>query len=245
MLSLVNLSAGYGGAGVLHDITLHVPDSSVVALIGVNGAGKTTLLRAASGLLRPSRGTVLLDGVDLTDAPATDHAAAGICYVPEGKGIFPSLTVRENLALFAGRSAEADVLDRVLYAFPRLGERLRQSAGTLSGGEQQMLALGRAYVQRPRVVLLDEVSMGLAPKVIDEIFAFLEMLAAQGASLLLVEQYVTRALAVADWVYLLNRGEIAFAGEPAELAGRDVFAEYLGTETDAHLPTSTPEPSHA
>src|SRR5918999_5463490 len=118
MLSLVDISAGYGGAEVVQHVTLHVPDSSVVALIGANGAGKTTLLRAASGVLRPSRGSVILDGVDLTDAPATDHAAAGICYVPEGKGVFPSLTVRENLALFAGRGADAAVIDRVLYAFP-------------------------------------------------------------------------------------------------------------------------------
>ena len=231
MLSLVNLRAGYGGAGVLHDITLHVPDSSVVALIGANGAGKTTLLRAASGLLRPSRGSVILDGVDLTDAPATDHAAAGICYVPEGKGVFHSLTVRENLALFAGRSAEADVLDRVLGAFPRLGERLRQLAGTLSGGEQQRLALARAYVQQPRVVLLDEVSMGLAPKLVDEIFASLELLAQEGLSLLVVEQYVTKVMAIADYVCLLARGRLAFVGEAPEVAEMDLASAYLGAGT--------------
>ncbi|HEV8628573.1 MAG TPA: ABC transporter ATP-binding protein [Acidimicrobiia bacterium] len=229
MLSLVNLSAGYGGAGVLHDVTLHVPDSSVVALIGANGAGKTTLLRAASGLLRPSRGSVILDGVDLTDAPATDHAAAGICYVPEGKGVFPSLTVRENLTFFAGRSAQAEVIDRVLNAFPRLGERLRQLAGTLSGGEQQMLALARAYVQQPKVVLLDEVSMGLAPKLVDEIFASLEQLAREGLSLLVVEQYVTKVMAIAGYACLLAQGRLAFVGEAPEVAGMDLAGAYLGS----------------
>jgi branched-chain amino acid transport system ATP-binding protein len=231
MLSLVNLSAGYGGAGVLHDITLHVPDSSVVALIGANGAGKSTLLRAASGLLRPSRGSVILDGVDLTHAPATDHAAAGICYVPEGKGVFPSLTVRENLTLFAGRGAEEAVIERVLGAFPRLGERLRQLAGTLSGGEQQMLALARAYVQQPRVVLLDEVSMGLAPKLVDEIFASLEQLAREGLSLLVVEQYVTKVMAIAGYACLLAHGRLAFVGEASEAAEWDLAGAYLGSGT--------------
>ncbi len=230
-LSLVNLSAGYGGAGVLHDITLHVPDSSVVALIGANGAGKSTLLRAASGLLRPSRGSVVLDGVDLTNAPATDHAAAGICYVPEGRSIFPSLTVRENLRFFSGRSADAAVIERVLGAFPRLGERLRQLAGTLSGGEQQMLALARAYVQQPRVVLLDEVSMGLAPKLVDEIFASLEQLAREGLSLLVVEQYVTKVMAIADYVCLLAHGRLAFVGEAPEVAKMDLASAYLGSGT--------------
>jgi branched-chain amino acid transport system ATP-binding protein len=144
--------------------------------------------------------------------------------------VFAPLTVRENLLLQAPRGEESEALDRAVSAFPRLGERMRQVAGTMSGGEQQMLALARAYVQHPKVVLLDEVSMGLAPKVVDEIFDFLGLLSQQGVSLLLVEQYVTRALAAADYVYLLNRGEVAFAGEPSELEGEDVFTQYVGAD---------------
>jgi branched-chain amino acid transport system ATP-binding protein len=144
--------------------------------------------------------------------------------------VFPSLTVRENLSL-AGTGKGG--LDRAVDAFPRLGERLAQTAGTLSGGEQQMLALARAYIADPKVMLLDEVSMGLAPKIVDEIFEFLGRVAHEGASLLLVEQYVTRALALADYVYLLNRGQVAYRGEPSELADEDVFARYLGTDVGA------------
>jgi branched-chain amino acid transport system ATP-binding protein len=230
VLELRGIHAGYGGTPVLRGVDLVVPDRSVVALLGANGAGKTTLLRVASGLLAPSSGTLLVDGQDLTGRRPHVLTHAGVCHVPEGRGIFRSLTVRENLALQAQDGDEGAAVERAVHAFPRLGERLGQVAGTMSGGEQQMLALARTYVQSPRLVLLDEVSMGLAPRVIDEIFDFLAMLAAEGASLLLVEQYVTRALAVADWVYLLNKGEVAFAGEPAELADRDVFAEYVGAE---------------
>ena len=155
---------------------------------------------------------------------------AGVCHVPEGRGIFRSLTVRENLILYSDPDRQAESVDLAVDAFPSLGRRIGYQAGQLSGGEQQMLALARAYVQKPRIVLLDEVSMGLAPLVVDEIFAFLTRLTASGVSLLLVEQYVTRALEVADWVYLLNRGQIAFAGEPAELDGDAVFNQYVGVE---------------
>jgi branched-chain amino acid transport system ATP-binding protein len=219
---------------VLRGVDLVVPDRSVVALLGANGAGKTTLLRVASGLLPPTTGQLLVDGRDLAGRRPHVLTRAGVCHVPEGRGIFRSLTVRDNIALQAPDGDESGAVERAVTAFPRLGERLGQVAGTMSGGEQQMLALARTYVQSPRLVLLDEVSMGLAPKVIDEIFAFLELLASQGASLLLVEQYVSRALEVADWVYLMSRGEIVFAGEPAELADRDVFAEYVGAEVGAH-----------
>lgn len=229
MLELRGISAGYGGSTVLRQVDLVVPDRAVVALLGANGAGKTTLLRVASGLLAPSSGELLVDGADLTGRRPHTLTGAGVCHVPEGRGIFRSLTVRDNILLQAPAGDDAGAVERAVTAFPRLGERLGQVAGTMSGGEQQMLALARTYVQSPRLVLLDEVSMGLAPKVIDEIFAFLDLLASQGASLLLVEQYVSRALEVADWVYLLSRGEIVFAGEPAELADRDVFAEYVGS----------------
>ncbi len=151
---------------------------------------------------------------------------------PKGEGIFPSLTVRENLSLQAGSGGKGG-LAKAVEAFPRLGERLSQTAGTLSGGEQQMLALARSYIADPKVMLLDEVSMGLAPKIVDEIFEFLGRVAHEGASLLLVEQYVTRALALADYVYLMNRGQIAYRGEPSELEDEDVFARYLGTEVGA------------
>jgi branched-chain amino acid transport system ATP-binding protein len=234
VLELRGISAGYGRSTVLRGVDLVVPDRSVVALLGANGAGKTTLLRVASGLLPPSAGQLLVDGRDLAGRRPHALTRAGVCHVPEGRGIFRSLTVRDNIALQAPDGDERGALERAVTAFPRLGERLNQVAGTMSGGEQQMLALARTYVQSPRLVLLDEVSMGLAPKIIDEIFAFLDLLASQGASLLLVEQYVSRALEVADWVYLMSRGEVVFAGEPAELADRDVFAEYVGTEAGAH-----------
>ena len=228
MLKLDNIVAGYAETTVLRGVSLTVPDGAVVALLGANGAGKTTLLRVASGLLRPSSGTMTLDGADVTTARPHQLASRGVCHVPEGRGIFPSLTVRENLGLAAGGGKGG--LDKAVDAFPRLGERLAQTAGTMSGGEQQMLALARAYIANPKVMLLDEVSMGLAPKIVDEIFEFLGRVAAEGASLLLVEQYVTRALALADYVYLLNRGQVAYRGEPSELQDEDVFARYLGTE---------------
>jgi branched-chain amino acid transport system ATP-binding protein len=230
MLTLQDITAGYGATTVLRGVDLVVPDASVVALLGANGAGKTTLLRVASGLLKPSGGRIVLDEVDVTRQTPHELVARGICHVPEGRGIFPSLTVRDNLVLQSANGEEKAAIERAVAAFPRLGERLAQAAGTLSGGEQQMLALARAYVQHPTVVLLDEVSMGLAPKVVDEIFAFFTLLRNHGTSLLLVEQYVTRALAAAEYVYLLDRGEIAFAGEPSELHGADVFASYVGAD---------------
>jgi len=226
MLKLTGLDAGYDEHIVLRDINLAVPAASVVALLGPNGAGKTTLLRVACGLLRPAAGTVRLNGEDVTHLSAHRRTARGCCFVSGGRGVFPSLTVRENLALFAGRGDTAGV-DKAVAAFPRLGERLGQPAGTMSGGEQQMLGLARAYVRNPQIVLLDEVSMGLAPKVIEEIFQFLRRLADQGVSLLVVEQYVNLALQLADQVSILNRGRITFTGRPAELAGKDVFDHYV------------------
>jgi branched-chain amino acid transport system ATP-binding protein len=229
MLHLDNIVAGYGGTTVLRGVDLIVPDRSVVALLGANGAGKTTLLRVASGLLQPASGTIHLAGQDVTGQ--TPHALCdrGLCHVPEGRGVFPGLTVRDNLILQSRAGQENESIERAVHAFPRLGERLGQIAGTMSGGEQQMLALARTYVQSPQVVLLDEVSMGLAPNIVDEIFRFLAVLSAEGSSLLLVEQYVTRALAIADYVYLLSRGTIAFAGEPSELDADAIAAEYVGS----------------
>ncbi|MBW8826037.1 MAG: ABC transporter ATP-binding protein [Acidobacteria bacterium] len=228
MFALRGVSAGYEGTTVLRDVDLVVPPSSVVALLGPNGAGKTTLLRVASGLLPLSGGELLLDGQPVTGWSPTKLAQAGICHIPEGRGVFRNLSVKDNLVLQAAAGEEDDAIGRAIEAFPVLGRRLEQRAGTMSGGEQQMLALARAYVSKPRLVLLDEVSMGLAPRIVDEIFEFLRRLAAAGTALLLVEQYVHRALAESDYVYLLHRGRIDFAGEPTELADEEVFARYLG-----------------
>jgi branched-chain amino acid transport system ATP-binding protein len=227
-LELRGITAGYGDHTVLRDVNLVVPDHSVVALLGPNGAGKTTLLRVASGLLRARSGMMLLDGADVTDWPSYKLAQNGICHVPEGRGIFRALPVRDNLRLQSPPSIDLKAIPTATMAFPRLGERLRQQAGTLSGGEQQMLALAHAYVGESNIVLLDEVSMGLAPKIVDEIFDHLHNLAAHGASLLLVEQYVGRALEFADYVYLLKKGRIEFAGEPRQLDSKDIMAHYMG-----------------
>jgi branched-chain amino acid transport system ATP-binding protein len=229
MLELRGITAGYGGHTVLRDVTLVVPHCSVVALLGPNGAGKTTLLRVASGLLRPTAGRVLLDGIDVTGQPPHRLARAGVCHVPEGRGIFRSLSVRDNIRLQANeRAAPRGPIPAAAEAFPRLGDRLGQRADTMSGGEQQMLALTRAYTSGARTVLLDEVSMGLAPKIIDEIFGYLRALAAAGAALLLVEQYVARALELADFVYVLQKGSVQFVGESHELGEERILASYLG-----------------
>ena len=230
MLELSHITAGYGTTTVLRDVNLTVPDASVVALLGANGAGKTTLLRVASGLLKPGAGSVVFDDVHVTAGPPHALVAAGLCHVPEGRGVFGSLTVRENLVVQSAKGHESEAMERAVAAFPKLGRRLDQVVRTMSGGEQQMVALARAYVQRPKVVLLDEVSMGLAPLIVDEIFDFLRRIAAEGASLLIVEQYVTRALGIADYVYLLNKGAVAFAGDPGELDSDDVFAQYVGAD---------------
>jgi branched-chain amino acid transport system ATP-binding protein len=228
MFELRNITAGYGGTTVLRDVSIKVPPGSVVALLGPNGAGKTTLLRVASGLLRPSHGQITFDSQDVTGKTPHALCAKGICHVPEGRGIFPNLSVRDNLVLLSKRGTERDATERAVSAFPRLGQRLSQLAGPMSGGEQQMLALARTYMQSPRVVLLDEVSMGLAPTIVDEIFVFLDKLAREGSSLLLVEQYVTRALAAADFVFLMNRGRVAFAGEAGEVDVDALAEEYVG-----------------
>jgi branched-chain amino acid transport system ATP-binding protein len=228
MLNLDRIVAGYGQTTVLRDVRLVVPDGSVVALLGPNGAGKTTLLKVASGLLAPTSGRVLLDTADVTGERPHQLQARGVCHVPEGRGVFPTLTVRENLELQALDAERSAAVERAVSAFPRLGERLTQLAGTMSGGEQQMLALARTYVQSPSLVLLDEVSMGLAPNIVDEIFLFLESLARGGTSLLLVEQYVTRAMAICDYVYLLNKGSVVFKGEPSEVSAEELHAQYVG-----------------
>jgi branched-chain amino acid transport system ATP-binding protein len=169
-----------------------------------------------------------LDGEDVTHEPADALARRGVCHVPEGRGVFPTMTVRDNLRLQSPADLSEPTLAAITQIFPRLGERLEQTAGTMSGGEQQMLALAHAYLAAPSVVLLDEVSMGLAPRIVDEIFEHLRQLARTGTSMLLVEQYVARALDLADYVYVLRKGQIEFCGEPAELGQDSILASYLG-----------------
>jgi branched-chain amino acid transport system ATP-binding protein len=224
--------AGYGQTTVLRDVSVTVPAGSVVALLGPNGAGKTTLLRVISGFVATSAGSVHLAGDDVTRAKPHRRFAAGLCHVPEGRGVFRGLTVRDNLVMQARRGAEADAIERAAAAFPILGERLAQPAGTLSGGQQQMLAMAAAYVRDASLVLVDEASLGLAPIVVDEIFASLERLARTGTALLVVEQYIDRALALADYVALLAQGRVVFWGEPGELAHDEIYARYLGVEVE-------------
>jgi branched-chain amino acid transport system ATP-binding protein len=227
MLELRGIVGGYGTTTVLRDVSLSIPPGSVVALLGPNGAGKSTTMRMASGLLRPQRGQVVLDGKDVTRASPSRRARLGICHIMEGRSIFPSLSVRENLLLQAPRgSATSQILDRTDHEFPQLTKRRKQLAGTLSGGEQQMLALMRAYLAKPRVVLVDEASLGLAPVIVDRIFAFLEGIARDGASLLIVEQYASRVLAFASTVYLLSQGRIVYSGPVGELDEEHIFALY-------------------
>ena len=228
VLVLDDVRAGYGGAAVLHDVTVVVPKGSLIALLGANGAGKTTLLRVASGLLRPASGSVRLGGKDVTGAPPWRRVRDGLCLVPEGRGIFPSLTVRDNLELQVPPWVRGYDLDRVVEVFPVLGERMGQVAGTLSGGQQQMLALGRAVLAEPSVLLLDEISMGLAPRLVDELFESLTVLAASGTAMLVVEQYVHRALDLCSLAYVIAKGSVVFSG-PSEQLRRDSLVEtYLG-----------------
>jgi branched-chain amino acid transport system ATP-binding protein len=218
VVELDGVRAGYGRVEVLRDLDLVVPDGALVSLVGPNGAGKTTTLRVIAGLLRPTGGEVRLDGRRLGRRQPYEVARAGVCLIPEGRGVFPALTVRENLAMqLQGSDRDGSRLDRVFTYFPRLRERSGQRAGTLSGGEQQMLAMARAVVNEPRVLLLDEISMGLAPLIVEQLFETVEALAAAGTTILLVEQYLTYALRLSDLVYVLAKGRVAFVGEPEEL----------------------------
>ena len=232
VLQLEGVQAGYGSTTVLRDVSFQVGAGQVVALLGPNGAGKTTVLRTASGIIRPTSGIVHLDNVDVTRQAPHRRAAGGLCLIPEGRGVFKSLTVRENLRLQvpAGWSKPDEAIDRALTVFPALRDRMSTAAGHLSGGQQQMLALARAYVTEPKVILLDEVSMGLAPRVVDEMFQALSTLALTGTAMLIVEQYVTRAMAMADSVVLLNKGTITYDGPPSELDEQAVLQGYLGID---------------
>lgn len=232
-LEIDGLEVAYGRTVALRGVSIAVGEGQVVCLIGANGAGKTTAMRAISGLVRPRAGRVRFAGADITGQAAHRIAAAGLRQVPEGRQCFAELTVAENLALGAylvpNRMEVARRQDGVLARFPRLRERLRQLAGSMSGGEQQMLAIGRALMGAPRLLLLDEPSMGLAPLFVEEIFAIIAALKAEGTTILLVEQNASAALDVADHAYVLETGRIVLSGPAAEVASNPaVAAAYLG-----------------
>ncbi|WP_329539073.1 ABC transporter ATP-binding protein [Streptomyces sp. NBC_01358] len=231
LLELRDVHAGYGGITVLHGVDLKVAAGQVVALLGPNGAGKTTTLKLAAGAHAASSGRVFLGGRDAAGARAGQLARAGVCLIPEGRGIFPNLSVRENLLMmtFAGRRAQAEVEEHTYSRFPVLGTRRAQPAGTLSGGEQQMLALARGLATDPAVLLLDELSMGLAPLVVAELYALVAEIARGGVAVLVVEQFATAVLKIADHAAVLVRGRIQWQGTPDHALHAELSSYYLGT----------------
>lgn len=231
MLKIENLQVAYGGIQALRGISLEVPDGKIVTLIGANGAGKSTVLKTISGLMHPKSGSISFLGNDITHAEAYKLVNHGLAQVPEGRRIFLQMTVRENLDMGAYTQkdvSEADI-DDVFRRFPRLKEREKQIAGTLSGGEQQMLAMGRAMMSHPKLLMLDEPSMGLAPILVEQIFDIIREFHAAGTTILLVEQNAGKALAIADRAYVLEQGRITLSGTGAELAASDAVKKaYLG-----------------
>jgi branched-chain amino acid transport system ATP-binding protein len=230
LLELRDVDAAYGPFRAIFGVSFGLSPGRVLALLGSNGAGKTTVARVASGLLAPTGGKVLFDGHDVTGWRAYRYAQLGIVHAPEGRSVFASLSVEENLVLtFArsrGRAGVATGLEQAYALFPRLGERRRQTAGTLSGGEQRMLSLSRVLVEQPRLLIADELSLGLAPIIVDEVYRTLERIRDAGTTLLLVEQHVHHALAIADDAIVLVKGEVAFSGPASELG--DLQARVLG-----------------
>jgi branched-chain amino acid transport system ATP-binding protein len=230
MLTLTGVCAGYGGNTVLRNVDFAVGTGEVVALLGPNSAGKSTLLKTATGFLPPTEGSIEVDNVDFTHARPHTFARSGVCHLPEGRGIFPSLSVRENLAVQIRNVKVPDSVEQAVALFPFLERRITVAAGSLSGGEQQMLALCRAYLTQPKVVLIDEPSLGLAPLIVDQIFEALRNLVKQGVGLVLVEQYVQRAVELADRVYVLSRGEVIHSGPASEVDAAEIYERYLGFE---------------
>ena len=236
MLELRRLSTGYGGRAVVHEIDLAVEPGRIVALVGANGAGKSTLVKAISGLLPPLSGQILLDGIAIERRTPRERVLAGIAHVPEGRQVFAGLTIAENLRLgayaYRGRIGEAGINERISKVcghFPVLLERMHQPAGTLSGGQQQMLAIARGLMAQPRLLLLDEPSLGLSPILVAEIFRMIEDLRAEGIAILLSEQNARLSLAVADHAYVIEIGRVALEGRGQDLLGRPEVAErYLG-----------------
>jgi len=232
MLEIAGLRAGYGQVEVLRGVDFEARQGEIVALLGANGAGKSTMNNNISGVYRPFGGSIRFDGQDIAGRKPSEIVAAGLIQVPEGRRVFPNLSVRENLELGSyrrARAARAANLDRVVAIFPRLKERMAQKAGTLSGGEQQMLAIGRGLMAEPRLVILDEPSLGLSPLLVEEMFALIRQINADGITVILVEQNVVQSLEIAHRAYVLENGRIALSGPAAELAERpELRKSYLG-----------------
>jgi branched-chain amino acid transport system ATP-binding protein len=232
LLSIENLRAGYGAVEVLRGVDIRISHGELIALLGSNGAGKTTLNAVMSGLVVPRSGRIVFDGEDLTGAHYRRIVQAGLIQVPEGRKVFPNLTVLENLELGAftrARSRLSENIDRVFDTFPRLRERAAQFAGTMSGGEQQMLAIGRGLMAEPKLLILDEPSLGLSPLLVEELFSLIAKLRADGLAILLVEQNVGQSLDIADRAYVMENGSIRFSGTSSELLASDALRQaYLG-----------------
>ena len=239
VMQLAAVRAGYGRIDVLHGIELDLHAGEVFALLGPNGAGKSTTLSVACGAITPSSGGLFLCGRDVTGVSADALARAGVCLIPEGRGIFPNLTVAENLrmATYTGRSYR-DVLEVAFLQFPRLGERRKQTAGTMSGGEQQMLSMARALATEPAVLLIDELSMGLAPIIVEELYEHVRQIAAAGLSIVIVEQFAHEILGLADRAGIMLHGRLVHTGPPTNIAG-ELADAYLGAEHTA--PVVSPE----
>jgi branched-chain amino acid transport system ATP-binding protein len=234
LLRVENLAVRYGAAQSLFDVSIDVPVNSALAVLGSNGAGKSTLARALSGLVPSSGGKVWFDGKDITKSSPTKIRRAGLVHLPEGRGVFPGLTVLENLrmALTTQRAGKEESLDHAFELFPVLGQRRKQLAGTLSGGEQQMLSLARALMVSPKLVIADEMSLGLAPKLVDVVFESLGKMRDAGIAVVMIEQFASRALGFADQAIILQRGSVTWAGR-AEDAGEELLHAYLGGATAA------------
>ena len=228
-LEVEGIVAGYDRATVLRGVSLSVTPGRVTALFGPTGAGKTTLLRTISGLIRPTAGEIRLEGANVTSMPAHERTELGLCQIAEGRSVFKRLTVRENLVMQSEKGREKDAIERAAAVFPVLGERLSQMVGTLSGGEQQMLAMARAYVSKPRVILVDEPSLGLAPRLVDNIFEFLGsgLVAERGVGVLVVDQFIGRVLQMALQAYVMSRGQIVLSGTADEVRSSELVAHYL------------------
>ncbi|MEO7261350.1 MAG: ABC transporter ATP-binding protein [Jatrophihabitantaceae bacterium] len=236
LLKVEDIEVRYGAIRALKGVSFEVNEGEVVALLGANGAGKTTTQKTVSGMLRPTLGQIMFDGERIDGIPAHKLISMGICHVPEGRRVFPRMSVHENLEMGAFRFKRPDMqlFEHVLELFPRLRERIKQSAGTLSGGEQQMLAIGRALMGKPRLLLLDEPSMGLAPLIVKQIFDIVREINTSGVTVLIVEQNAAQALGLANRGYVLETGEVVLTGTGRELLADDrVRAAYLGEEIAA------------
>ena len=231
LVELRNVTAGYGGATVLRDISISVPPSTVVAVLGPNGAGKTTLLKVATGLVRSRQGQIFLNGEDVTSQPAHMIARKGFCHIPEGRGIFPSLSVRDNIVLSSPKGKESEGIERTAVPCSRYSApACVRSPEASAAASNSSLAMARAMISNPTVVAVDEASLGLSPVMVDKIYETLRQIVASGVSLILVEQYVSRAIEFADSVYLINRGTVAYSGPAQGLDGDELFARYLGED---------------